>query len=173
MAKAVVALGSNLPGRFPSSEAILKAALEMFHEMGLTVQARSSVWRSAAWPDANAPAFLNMAAVVATQLAPSAVMAALLELERRFGRSRVEANAPRTLDLDLVDHDGAVLEQPGLALPHPRAHERLFVLGPLAEIAPGWRHPVLGRTATELAAVASVGIDARPLPPTPVRRVAT
>jgi 2-amino-4-hydroxy-6-hydroxymethyldihydropteridine diphosphokinase len=68
------------------------------------------------------------------------------------------------LDLDLIAYGRQVTDAPGLTLPHPRAHERLFVMGPLAEIAPGWVHPVLGRTAAELADAASVGGDAAPIP---------
>lgn len=69
-------------------------------------------------------------------------------------------NAPRTLDLDLIAHGRTLSDDPAMILPHPRAHERLFVMGPLAEIAPGWRHPILGATAAELAAAATVGADA-------------
>ena len=72
-------------------------------------------------------------------------------------------NAPRTLDLDLIAYGREISAARGLILPHPRAHDRLFVMGPLAEIAPGWVHPVLGRTAAELVVSATVGRDARPL----------
>ncbi len=84
-------------------------------------------------------------------------------LENEFGRMRSVRNAPRTLDLDLIAHGRIVSDDPELTLPHPRAHERLFVMGPLAQIAPEWRHPVLRRTAAELAASATVGLDATPL----------
>lgn len=165
MAKAVVALGSNLPGRFVSAGEALAAALEQFPPHGLQVEVRSSVWRSAAWPDPRAPEFLNLVALVQTELSPTQALAALLAIERRFGRVRTVPNASRTLDLDLIDHEGRLADGPDLILPHPRAHARLFVMGPLAEIAPEWRHPVLGRTARELAALANVGSDARPLSP--------
>ena len=165
MAKAVVALGSNLPGRFSSSEVMLEAALERFAGRGLQVEARSSVWRSAAWPDPSAPAFLNRVVLADTPLGPESVLAALLAIEVECGRVRGRPNAPRTLDLDLIDHGGVRRDEAGLALPHPRAHERLFVMGPLTEIRPGWRHPVLGRTAAELARTATVGLDARPVLP--------
>jgi 2-amino-4-hydroxy-6-hydroxymethyldihydropteridine diphosphokinase len=84
-------------------------------------------------------------------------------VEAAFRRERRARNAPRTLDLDLVAHGRTVIEAPGLTLPHPRAHERLFVMGPLAQLAPGWRHPISGRTAQALACDATVGRDARPV----------
>jgi 2-amino-4-hydroxy-6-hydroxymethyldihydropteridine diphosphokinase len=95
-------------------------------------------------------------------LSAGEVLAALHRLEARFGRVRAEPNAPRTLDLDLIAHGRAVLDG-AVVVPHPRAHERLFVMGPLAQIAPGWRHPVSDRTAADLAAEATVGIDAAPV----------
>jgi 2-amino-4-hydroxy-6-hydroxymethyldihydropteridine diphosphokinase len=90
------------------------------------------------------------------------VLAALLKLEADLGRARAERNAPRTLDLDLIAYGREVRDDRGLTLPHPRARERLFVMGPLAEIAPGWIHPGLGETALALAATARVGADASP-----------
>jgi 2-amino-4-hydroxy-6-hydroxymethyldihydropteridine diphosphokinase len=127
------------------------------------VKRRSSLWRSAAWPDPNEPAYLNAVALVDTLLPPAKVLKELHALERLFGRIRERPNAPRTLDLDLIAYDGLVVVEGSLVYPHPRAHERRFVMGPLAEIAPGWTHPVLGLTATELADTAPVGGDAEPL----------
>lgn len=161
-AAVVVALGSNLAYGAQSPEQILEAALACFPEEGLRLVKRSGWWRSKAWPDAEAPAFLNGVALVAAGLGPREVMQALLRIERRFGRDRSAANAPRTLDLDLIAHGRTILDEPGLTLPHPRAAERLFVMGPLAEIAPDWRHPVVRATAAELAASSSIGRDARP-----------
>ena len=129
----------------------------------MEVVKRSAWWRSAAWPDPAAPPYLNGVAVVRTALEPSEVMEALLRLETVFGRRRSEPNAPRTLDLDLIAYGRDVIDAPGLVLPHPRAAERRFVMGPLAEIAPDWRHPVSGESAQVLAASASVGSDAAPL----------
>ena len=160
----VVALGSNLAGGFNSSKALLTAALGAFATTGLRVLARSSWWRSVSWPDRTLPDYLNGVAIAETTLAPEAVLAALHGLEARFGRVRTAPNAPRTLDLDLIAHGRRVLATGPLILPHPRAAERLFVIGPLADIAPDWRHPVLGETAKALAAKASIGTDARPDP---------
>ena len=153
-----------MAGGFASSEALLEAALARFPEAGLPVLARSSWWRSAAWPDPNAPEYRNGVALVEAKRGPQALLRALFSVEQLFARRRGARNAPRTLDLDLIAYGRLVLDEPGLKLPHPRAHERRFVMGPLAEIAPAWRHPVLGRTAQELAASAPVGQDATALP---------
>lgn len=158
----VIALGSNLAGGHASCEALLEAALARFPAHGLIVTARSGWWRSAAWPDPTAPAYFNGVALVETDMTPRETLEALHAIEREFGRERGEINAARTLDLDLIAFGRLVLEAPGLRLPHPRAHERLFVMGPLAEIAPDWRHPVSKESAAELAAAATVGQDARP-----------
>jgi 2-amino-4-hydroxy-6-hydroxymethyldihydropteridine diphosphokinase len=158
----VVALGGNLAGDFTSSEALLEAALAQFPQAGLPVLARSRWWSSAAWPDPKGNEYRNGVAIVEANGPASAVLEALFAIERSFGRIRGVPNAPRTLDLDLIAYGRQVSDGPDLVLPHPRAHERLFVMGPLAEIAPEWRHPVNGRTTTELAAAATVGRDARP-----------
>lgn len=158
----MVALGCSLPGSYPSREALLDAAIDALGSEGLAVAGRSAWWTSAAWPDPAAPAYLNGVVLVETRLSASEVLEVLHRVEARFGRVRAEANAPRTLDLDLIAHGRAVLDG-AVVVPHPRAHERLFVMGPLAQIAPGWRHPVSGRTATALAAAATVGTDATPV----------
>ena len=160
---AVVALGCSLAGEYESREALLEAALRRFADLGLTVLTRSGWWESAAWPDPSAPAYLNGVALLAPDVSPEDMLAALHALERAFGRARGEVNAPRTLDLDLIAHGRTVLDGPGLVLPHPRAHERKFVMGPLAEIAPTWRHPIYGGTARMMAAGATVGRDAAPI----------
>ena len=158
----VVALGSNLSGEFSSVQDLLEAALAEFPAAGLEVAKRSSWWRSAAWPDPGQPDYLNGVILVETTLDPRGTLAVLRRIEARFGRLRGEPNAPRTLDLDLIAHGRAVLDDEALILPHPRAADRLFVMGPLAEVTPGWMHPVLGRSAEALASSAVVGADARP-----------
>lgn len=159
----VIALGSSLAGNHLSREALLEAALARLPSLGVDVRSRSCWWRSAAWPDPAAPGYVNGVAIVETALRPLSLLEVLRGHERAFGRLRGEANAPRTLDLDLIAYGRIVTEGPRLVLPHPRARERLFVMGPLAEIAPAWRHPVGGQTAAELARAASVGVDATPL----------
>lgn len=158
----IVALGSNIADGFASSEALLEAALARFPEAGLPVLDRSGWWRSAAWPDPSSPEYRNGVALVEAKAGSDSVLEALFSIERAFDRTRSAKNAPRTLDLDLIAYGREVRDAPGLILPHPRAHERLFVMGPLAQIAPNWIHPVLGKTAAELAMRASVGRDATP-----------
>ena len=158
----VVALGSNMSGGFASSEALLDAALARFPGAQLPVVSRSSWWRSTAWPDPKGPEYRNGVVLVEATMPPEAVLEALFAIERAFDRTRLARNAPRTLDLDLIAYGRRVIDQPGLAIPHPRAHERRFVMGPLAEICPEWVHPVVGKTARDLAAGATVGQDARP-----------
>ena len=108
------------------------------------------------------PEYRNGVAIVEADGPPAAVLACLLRVEAALDRERGARNAPRTRDLDLIAHGRTVLDTPGLTLPHPRAHQRLFVMGPLAEIAPEWRHPVSGATAADLARQAAVGADATP-----------
>ena len=140
----ILAVGGNLAGDYPSLDALLEAALSAFLRADLCIVRRSRWWRSAAWPDPAAPAYLNAVAIVETPLSPLALLAQLLAIETAFGRRRTQPNAPRTLDLDLIAHGRQIVAERGLAVPHPRAHERLFVMGPLAEIAPDWVHPALG-----------------------------
>jgi 2-amino-4-hydroxy-6-hydroxymethyldihydropteridine diphosphokinase len=158
----IVALGCNDKGVWADCREALEAALARFRSEGIDVVARSSWWRSAAWPDPDDPPFLNGVVIVRTEHEPHALMAALGRIEEAFGRRRDRRNAPRTLDLDLVAYGRLSGEFNGLILPHPRAAERLFVMGPLAEIAPRWRHPGGGR-AEALAGAAATGRDARPV----------
>ena len=159
---AVVALGGDLFWEGLSPNEILDAALANFPAAGLPLIARSSIWRSAAWPDPRQPDYRNAVVLVEPRLSPPAMLEALMEVERVFGRVRSDRNAPRTLDLDLIAHGRNLRADADLMLPHPRAAERYFVMGPLAQIAPHWRHPLLGLSAEALAEKAPVGRDARP-----------
>ena len=157
----IVALGCNDKGAWRDCREAMEAALARFRSEGIDVVVRSSWWRSAAWPDPDDPPFLNGVVIVRTSHDPHALMAALGRIEEAFGRRRDARNAPRTLDLDLIAYGRLSGDLDGLILPHPRAAERKFVMGPLAEIAPGWEHPGGGRAA-DLADAAPVGRDATP-----------
>lgn len=111
----------------------------------------SSLYRTRPVGPLDQPWFVNGVLRVETALDPGELLEALLAVERAFGRRRDGTRwGPRTLDLDLLSYDDVILDKPDLSLPHPRLHERLFVLLPLAEIAPDWRHPVLAETARTL-----------------------
>lgn len=157
-ATAHIALGTNLSFAGLHGAALLEQALEALSEAGMAVVAKSGVWRSPAWPPgADQPDYFNAVAVVRTALDPLALYAALVKIERAFGRDRRERWASRTLDLDIVAMDGFVGRFGDLVLPHPRAHERAFVLAPLMEVAPDWRHPVSGKAASALLGEAPGG----------------
>ena len=162
----IVAVGGNLADGEERLREALDAALTALPAEGLQLVRRSRFWRSAAWPDASDPPFLNVVVLVETSLDSARTLAALHRVETLFGRTRGRSNAPRTLDLDLIAFGRQVCAGP-VVLPHPRAAERAFVMGPLAELAPDWRHPVTGERAADLARHASVGLDASPLPPEP------
>jgi 2-amino-4-hydroxy-6-hydroxymethyldihydropteridine diphosphokinase len=155
----VVALGANLDSAAGPPHATINAALAVLGERGAVPQTVSHFWRTPAWPDRRDPGFINAAADIVTALAPEALLKLLHDIETQFGRNRsnlVERNAPRPLDLDLIDYHGRVQAGPP-ELPHPRMAERAFVLVPLREIAPQWRNPVSGKGIDELIAALPPG----------------
>jgi 2-amino-4-hydroxy-6-hydroxymethyldihydropteridine diphosphokinase len=146
---AVVALGANL-GR--PERAVRDAVLRLAAAGGIEVRAGSRLWRSEPWGFADQPEFVNAVVVLHTSLGARELLAVLQREERRAGRRPGPRNGPRALDLDLLTHGDDVVDEPGLTLPHPGIARRRFVLEPLREAAPRWRHPVLGRNAEELLA---------------------
>lgn len=150
----LVGLGSNLTtAQFPTSEQILEAAINALIKRNIEVLQRSSWYRSAPIPASDQPWFVNGVASLRTQMAPQDLLQALHDVEAEYGRIRGARNASRTLDLDLLAYRDLVIDEPGgLKLPHPRLAERAFVLQPLAELAPCWRHPVMGLTPAEMLA---------------------
>lgn len=154
-----VALGANIPSVAGPPQVTLKAALEAMPKHGMRVAAVSPFYRSRAWPPSDQPDFVNAVAKVETKLGPADLLRELLAIERAFGRIRMTKWEPRTLDLDLIDYGGLVSDAPHLMLPHPLMHERAFVLRPLADIAPAWRHPDTGQDVfTLLKIVGEVGL---------------
>lgn len=150
----LVGIGANLPtlsGLAPLDSC--RAALLALGQSGVTVGRRSRWYRSAPVPLGDQPWYVNGIAEVTTAHEPPALLAVLHGIERRFGRGRSAPNAARVLDLDLLLYDERVEGWPdhrGLVLPHPRLHQRAFVLRPLAELLPkNWRHPVLGKSLAQ------------------------
>lgn len=145
-----VALGANVLSPVGPPAVTLQRALDAMPRHGIEVVSVSRFYRSPAWPSADQPEFVNAVAEVRTRLLPGELMRTLLLIEKAFGRVRRTKWEPRSLDLDLIDYGGLVSDAAHLMLPHPWMHERAFVLRPLADIAPGWRHPDTGLSVTAL-----------------------
>jgi 2-amino-4-hydroxy-6-hydroxymethyldihydropteridine diphosphokinase len=153
----LIGIGSNVSGPWGPPGAAVERALAALDEAPLRLLKASRAIVTAPFGRTDQPDFVNAVAEIETSLEPSALLAHLHAIERRAGRRRTLRWGPRTLDLDLLDYDGLVVaEEPGRddlpVLPHPGIPERSFVLGPIAEIAPHWRHPVLDETAATLLA---------------------
>ncbi|MGJ9417248.1 2-amino-4-hydroxy-6-hydroxymethyldihydropteridine diphosphokinase [Massilia sp. CMS3.1] len=151
---ALVGIGANL-GDAGANVADALARLET--QPGCRLVASSSLWRTAPI-DSSGDDYINAVALVDTTLEAHALLASLQAIETAHGRERPYRNAPRTLDLDLLLYGDQVIDTPGLSVPHPRMHERAFVLAPLLELAPDIAIPGRGRAADFLAGVADQAI---------------
>ena len=150
----LVAVGSNLPGPDGIAPLVVcrRAVDDIAGLSGVRVTAVSPWYRGGAIPAGSGPDYVNGCVRLASSLSPQALLSALQAIEGRFGRVRSRPNAPRTLDLDIVAMGDVVSSTPDPVLPHPRAHVRAFVLRPLADIWPGWVHPVLREPVEALLA---------------------
>lgn len=148
----LIALGSNLTGPWGEPKcAVTRAIAELAHH-NIRVEYVSSLLVTAPYGVTNQPDFVNAVISVRTAMSPQTLMRVLHEIERQAGRKRTKRWGPRTLDLDLVDYHGRILKPKTrsikpLVLPHPGTELRSFVLGPLLEVAPTWKHPVTHRPA--------------------------
>ncbi|WP_445376485.1 2-amino-4-hydroxy-6-hydroxymethyldihydropteridine diphosphokinase [Niveispirillum fermenti] len=141
---------------------ICTRALARLNSGDVRVTAVSAFYETAPVPASDQPWFVNAVARVETGLSPAALLSRLHEVEKEFGRMRRQLNEARVLDLDLLDYKGMFQEGPPI-LPHPRMGERAFVLYPLRDVAPHWRHPVHGATVSDLIGALTPGQGIRPL----------
>lgn len=148
----LIAIGANLPGlQGEPADETCRLAAEAVTALGfLHFHSLSQWYRTAPVPKADQPDYCNGVIRMEGIIAPEALLLALQAIETRFGRARGVPNAARTLDLDIIDLNGAIRAVPDPILPHPRAHLRAFVLRPILDVAPNWRHPALGSNLTSL-----------------------
>ena len=144
--KVFFSLGSNIGNRLMS----LSAALDRLCSCGVAITAKSRIWETAPWGVTDQPRFLNICAEARTDLAPDALLALVKDIELALGRTVSRRWGPRKIDIDIIFYDSLIYESTALTIPHPRMHERGFVLLPLSEIAPSYVHPRLGLSVAEL-----------------------
>jgi 2-amino-4-hydroxy-6-hydroxymethyldihydropteridine diphosphokinase len=145
---AYLSLGSNLGDR----AANLRQALECLETAGVQIVRRSSISETEPQELREQPWFLNQVVEIGTTLSPIELLARIRDVERELGRQRVVAKGPRTIDIDILLYEDAIIDTPELQIPHPRLADRRFVLEPLAELAPDLRHPATGRTISDMLA---------------------
>ena len=162
----LIGIGGNLPGPYGPPRATLGAALEALEALGARIVGRSPWYESAPVPASDQPWFVNGVVQLETALEPAALLAAMLTVEQELGRLRGVANAARTVDLDLLDYAGRISGEgdPDPILPHPRIAQRAFVVLPLMDLMPTWRHPVSQAGIADLAAALPADQQIRKMP---------
>ena len=148
MSTVYLSLGSNEGDRV----GWIEKALSLLDTDAGSITGRSGFYQTAAWGKTDQPDFLNICAELQTDLGASELLATIRSIESRLGRQRTLKWGPRTLDIDILFYDNAIVDRPDLQVPHPHLHERRFVLLPLADIAPGTLHPILKKTVRVLLA---------------------
>ena len=147
MTMILIGLGANLEGEsgLTPMQSLQWAAVELQTHDGIDVVAGSSIWKTAPVPMSDQPWYHNAVCQIETSLSAQDILQVTASIENKAGRIRLERNEARVLDLDILAYDQDIIETPDLQIPHPRMHERAFVLFPLMEIAPRWKHPLIDK----------------------------
>ena len=139
-------LGSNLGAR----EKYLKKSVDLINNSIGTIVCQSSYYETEAWGNTDQPSFINQCISLRSTMSPMKLLEAIWSIEDKLERTRSEKWGPRTIDIDILFYGSEIIDMPDLIIPHPLLHKRRFVLMPLCEIAPHFKHPVLNKTVTEL-----------------------
>ncbi|MEM6780873.1 MAG: 2-amino-4-hydroxy-6-hydroxymethyldihydropteridine diphosphokinase [Pseudomonadota bacterium] len=149
----IVAFGANEDGAYGAPIETYNQALKALDECGLSIAKKSSLWQTSPVDVTGAQNdYTNAVFEIETDQSPHEILEILLDVEAEFGRKRTMRNAPRSIDLDLICYHDRIVKELNLTLPHPRMHERGFVLWPLQEIASNWQHPLTGKSIQDLIA---------------------
>ena len=147
-------LGSNLPSKYGDKFANINLAISSLESYGVKIIKRSSFYKTPSYPDRKKPKFINVVILVRTNLPPVDLMSLLVFIEKKLERKRIKKNDPRTCDIDIIDYNSQILNLKynnlDLKLPHKELASRNFVLFPLQEISPMWKHPKTKETISNL-----------------------
>ena len=158
----LLGIGANLiPDGYASVRDGCEAAIAMLADHGIRLDRQSRWFETAPVPISDQPWFVNAVLLAHTALSPEETLAQLHAIESQFGRTRNVRNEARVLDIDLLDYGGEVVDKPSLTLPHPRLHQRAFVLMPLRDILPEWTHPKTGDDVTAMISALPAEQDIR------------
>ena len=150
----ILSLGTNLKSKYGDRFNNLKYAISFLENYGISIVKKSSIYETPSYPDENNPKFLNIIISIKTNLSPQDLMKILLEIKNKFDRKRINKNDPRTCDIDIIDYNGKILDfnyrDLHLIIPHKELSLRNFVLFPLQEILPHWKHPKTKENISDL-----------------------